>query len=77
MAISLMKRRSAADEKFGYEFSVDGLMSAEEAQTFLGGISRRTLYRRVDDGKIRIGKQSGKLVVCRRSVTEYAKSLER
>lgn len=69
-----------ADKQFGYRFGCDGLMSIDEACKFLGGVSRHTLARRADAGLIRTGRQSdrgsGRTVFCRRSVEEYAASLE-
>jgi len=69
---------NTADEQAGYPFGVDGLMSVGEACTFLGGISHDTLYRRCAEGRIRRGRHAanGKACFCRRSVVEYAKSLE-
>ena len=52
------------------------ILKGEEAEEFLGDISRRTLYRLVDAMSIRKGRHKGKVVLCRRSVTDYAKSLE-
>ena len=71
------KPTSAADAKWGYQFSIDGLMDVDEAETFLGDVSRRTPYRRTAKGLIRTGKDAGRTVFCRRSVVEYAASLER
>ena len=76
MKVALARTGSAADRKWGYEFGVDGLMSTDEAQAWLGGISRRTLGRIMSEGSIRRGVGRGKVVLCRRSVIEYAKSLE-
>lgn len=76
--IMAVKSVSPADDHFGYPFGVDGLMSIEEACDFLGKISRDTLGRLVAEGSIRKGHfpKRNKAVVCRRSVTEYAKSTE-
>lgn len=76
MDTTLTKVKSPANEKWGYKFSIDGLMSGEEAESFLGDISRRSLYRLVATGKIRKGKNNRKVVLCRRSVVEYAEGLE-
>lgn len=67
---------SAADEQWGYEFGVDGLMSSAEAQKELGDISRQTLRRYWERGFIRKGRQPGRNKFCRRSVVNYAKSIE-
>jgi hypothetical protein len=68
----------ATDELFGYQFAVDGLMSATEAQKFLAGISYDTLQSLVVEQVIRKGKMPGRnrTGYCRRSVREYAQSLE-
>ncbi len=76
MNTATKKVRPTSDAKWGYKFGADGLMSGEEAETFLGGISRRTLYRMVDAGKIRKGRLTGKIVLCRRSVVQYASGRE-
>jgi len=76
MAVQIARTQSAADRKWGYEFACDGLMSKDEAMSHLGGISRRTLGRLMAERVIRSGKLTGKVVLCRRSVVEYAKSRE-
>ncbi|MDB5344334.1 MAG: DNA-binding protein [Schlesneria sp.] len=70
--------QSAADKSWGYVFGVDGLMSCEQATAFLGDLSRSSMERLVEGGKIRQGrpKPRGFLKFCRRSVREYAQSLE-
>ena len=69
-----------ADAKFGYRFGIDGLVSLEEACRFLGGINRDTLNKYAAQGLIRKGKRSGlrygRVVICKRSLEEYASSLE-
>lgn len=69
---------SEADKRFGYRFGVDGVMGFDEACTFMGNISRDTLYRRIADELIRKGRhpKNGRSVVCRRSVTSYVSKLE-
>lgn len=73
--IAIADTESPSSKQWGYDYGVDGLMSAEEAGRWLGGRSRASLYRLSDEGKIRKGKD-GKIYFCRRSVVEYAKSIE-
>ena len=76
IAITTKERDRPADRQWGYKFGVDGLMNTEEARQWLGGVSRRTLGRRMAQGKIRRGFNGHKVVLCRRSVIEHANSLE-
>lgn len=71
------KQMSPADQKWGYRFGADGLMSLKETREFLS-MSDDTIARLADAGKIRRGKngENGWSMYCRRSVTEYASSLE-
>ena len=66
---------SLADERFGYRFGCDGLMTVGEAARFLG-MSRWTLARRIDEGRIRRGRDGRRVVICRRSVADYVAGLE-
>jgi hypothetical protein len=68
-------QESPATKQWGYDFGVDGLLSAEEASEFLGKMSRASLYRLVEQGKIRKGRVN-KIYFCKRSVIEFAKSIE-
>ncbi len=67
-----------ADEKFGYEFGCDGLVSRDEACQLLGGVSVDTLEDLYRENKIRKGKMPGRRVVgiCRRSLRNYIRSME-
>lgn len=68
---------SEADEMFGYAFGCDGLMSPAQACEFLA-VSRDTVDRLADAGKIRKGKPAGGHMVrfCRRSILNFAQSIE-
>lgn len=68
--------KTPADEKWGYQFGVDGLLSAEDACNFLGGCHRHTLDNYAADGKIRKGKSGNRIVICRRSLEEYVSNIE-
>lgn len=76
MATVAVEIQTPADRRFGYPFSVNGLMSQEEAAKHLGGLSHDTLHRLYVDGKIRKGKHERKIVYCRRSIEEYGRSIE-
>ena len=76
MTIAIAKIESAADKKWGWSFGCDGLMSFEQAQEYLGGMSRSSIDRHAEAGRIRKGR-SGKIYFCKRSVIEFAKSLEK
>jgi excisionase family DNA binding protein len=66
---------TGADKTWGFLFGVDGLLTLDQAQGFLG-VSQRTVYRLLDDGVLRRGKVRGKVVICKRSVLEYLKTVE-
>jgi hypothetical protein len=67
---------SAADEHWGYRFGIDGLMSVDDAAEHLA-VSGRTLDRLTVQQKIRKGRYpSGVRAFCKRSVTDFAQSLE-
>lgn len=66
-----------ADHRWGYEFGCDGLVSYREARELLGGMSKRTFYRRIAKEVFRTGKEESRAVVCRRSLREYLSRLER
>ena len=69
---------SIADKHWGYGFAVDGLMRTEDVCKFLGDIHKDTVKAIAARGHIRCGRITGGRanVYCRRSVTEYARSLE-
>lgn len=68
---------NAADKSWGYNFGCDGLMNASEAGKFLG-VSDRQLDRLASERHIRKGRMpgNGHRSFCRRSVVEFAQSLE-
>lgn len=66
----------AADESWGYKFGVDGLLDAAKAGEFLC-ISGRQLDRLANAQKIRKGMfPSGHRAFCKRSIENFAASLE-
>lgn len=74
--LAIPKYGSAADDSWGYKFGIDGLMNAEQASVFLS-VSPRQLDRLAEQRKIRKGRMpSGVRSFCKRSVTEFAQSLE-
>lgn len=68
---------ATANDAWGYPFGIDGLMSQSQVRVFLGCMSKQTLIRRIAAGLIRKGKDGPKrVVICRRSVVNYASRLE-
>ncbi len=61
-----------SDAAWGYKFGCEGLRTVVDVAEFLG-VSRQTVYRYINENRIRKGK-AGK--ICFRSVREYAHSLE-
>jgi hypothetical protein len=70
-----------ADQKWGYPFGEEGLLSLEQAAEFLGNVSKRTVYRLAADGRIRVGtiglSARGHAKVCRKSLRLYVKGCEK
>lgn len=66
-----------ADRKCGYRFGVDGLVTIADAAKMLGNCSERTVERRLADGLFRCGREGGRCVICKRSLTDYIATLER
>ena len=72
-----------ADQKHGYVFGCDGLLTIDEACDWLK-VSRYTLDRLCSDGFVRKGKsaradaksRAGRVYICKRSVDEYVRSME-
>lgn len=66
-----------ADAAWGYRFGCDGLMNAEQAAAFLA-ISERKLDEHVASKHIRKGRMPGSRLrhFCKRSVVEFAQSIE-
>ena len=79
MSATTKKPNSPAEQKYGYAFGCDGLMTYSEACQFLA-VSLRKLYELIDEERIRKGKltssKQGSVRLCRRSVVLYAASLE-
>ena len=66
----------SATELWGYEFGCEGVMPIKEAAKFIAA-SPNTVRRRVDEGRIRMGKDGlRRTVICKRSLREYLKRLE-
>lgn len=71
--------KNAADLKWGFEFGVEGVMSIKSTAEFLDK-SEDTVWRLINAGHLRKGKpdsHSAKWMVCRRSVLNYLKAIER
>jgi hypothetical protein len=66
-----------ADAKWGYRFGIDGVVSIEQAQSALANASRNSINRRIADGLLRTGKDVGRVVICKRSLTNYIAGLEK
>ena len=66
---------SPADQRWGFQFGVDGLMTTPEACEFLK-VSRYVIYALVKAGSIRRGGQRKGMRLCKRSVQAYARTLE-
>ncbi|MFG0332543.1 MAG: helix-turn-helix transcriptional regulator [Maioricimonas sp. JB049] len=68
---------SESDQYYGYQFGCDGLLTVREVEDLLR-VSRSTIWRMCADGTLRKGRDEArrKVRICRRSVSEYIKSLE-
>lgn len=73
--IAEKSKTGPADLKWGYPFGVDGVVGSEAAAALLD-CHRTTLYTLCNDGKIRRGKLNNRAKFCRRSITDYLRSLE-
>lgn len=65
-----------SDVQWGFPFGVDGCVSILEAAEMLGGLSKRSVFRLIHDGKIRRGKIGSRAVVCKRSLHSYLANSE-
>lgn len=65
-----------ADVQWGFPFGVDGCVSIQEAAGILGGVSKRSVFRLIEVGKIRRGKIGSRAVICRRSLKTYLSQCE-
>lgn len=80
MAVTAKSTESPAEQKFGYQFGIEGLMTLKQAAAHLS-VSRTTLFDLVDKGRIRVGRSPGEAQqrryrFCKRSILDYCKSLE-
>lgn len=73
--IAAKSQNGPADDAYGYTFGVDGVVSRETAQQLLD-CHHATLYRLCKKGLIRRGRLGKRARFCRRSITEYMRSLE-
>ncbi|QDU15494.1 Helix-turn-helix domain protein [Gimesia maris] len=70
------KEWTAADAKYGYRFSCDGVMDVKEAGDMLG-VCERTVWNYIEQGRFRHGNHpGGKKIICIRSIRDYLASLE-
>lgn len=69
--------RNEADAKWGYRFGEDGIINLEDAAAMLAKASTQTVENRIKAGKIRSGKDVGRLVICKKSLVEYIAGLEK
>lgn len=74
MAVAKSKT-SPAEDAYGYPFGVDGVVGVDTASALLD-CHRTTLYRLSRQGHIRRGKLNRRARFCRRSITDYLRSLE-
>ncbi len=67
-----------ADRQWGYRFGADGVISYDEAAKMLGGCHVATVRRRILAGEIRSGRYrgAGKVMICKRSVTNHLSNIE-
>lgn len=67
---------SPADQRWGFPFGVDGLMTTAEACERLR-VSRYVIYEAIKRGDIRRSGENKGMRLCRRSVEIYLRSQER
>lgn len=72
--------RTPAEKRWGYTFGERGVCPIDDAAKLLG-CSRRTVERRVQEGYLRKGYAkpgaiTSGVVICRRSIEDYLRSLE-
>lgn len=72
---------SVSDKEYGWRFGSEGFMSMKETMEFLK-MSRSSVDRLIEMFTLRAGKndpdcKTSKVKICKRSVLEYAASLER
>lgn len=71
----MAEKLTGADQEWGFRFGVDGVLSVREVLKHLS-IGRTKLYELFDERKLRRGHIGKKVVVCRRSIQEYLKTIE-
>lgn len=67
---------SPADQRWGFPFGVDGLMTTQEACDLLR-VSRYVVYNAINRGDIRRSGENKGMRLCKRSVQVYLRSQER
>jgi hypothetical protein len=75
MGNSMETKLSGADKSWGFRFGVDGVVSVRDAIRHLS-IGRTKLYELFDAGLLRRGHVGTKVVICKRSMSEYLKTVE-
>ena len=73
--VTASETMSPAERKFGYPFGVDGVIGRKQAEQLLA-CHTATLYRLCQKGIVRRGRLGGRARFCRRSITEYLRSIE-
>ncbi len=78
MATTTPQLFAVTDQRYGYEFGCDGLVSVQKARDLLADCSADTIKRLCGEGKLRKGKMPGRRTkgICRRSIMEYIKTME-
>lgn len=72
MSLSIV---NASDAEHGYTFGVDGVVAMPQAMRMLS-LSRDTVMRRIDEGRLRAGRDGRLLRICLRSIHRYLADLE-
>lgn len=73
--VAANEKTSPAEEAYGYPFGVDGVVNKTTAQELLA-CHHATLYRLCKKGLIRRGRLGGRARFCRRSITNYLRTIE-
>ena len=64
-----------SDRRYGYRFGCSNTVSVSEAARMLG-VSRPTVYRRIDEGLLRRGEHLGNPCVCVESIRRLMEPIE-
>jgi hypothetical protein len=67
--------QNEAEQKYGYRFGCEGLVTLDEAAAKLRK-SVRSVYRLIEAGELRYGGK-GKTVICQRSLMDYIAGTEK